>query len=111
MIYPVHSKNAGLKATTEWRDDETVVLHQMAQFPIDQVYGTYIQGAHAPPYSTKIIYIWVTVVFLAWEASLLALTEIPEIATLSSLDAVLVPWALPKLLPLLLLGMGCMSVC
>ena len=28
----------GLKATNEWQDDGTGVLHQVAQHPIDQVY-------------------------------------------------------------------------
>ena len=43
----------GLKATNEEHNDGTGVLHQVAQFPVDQVY--YIQGAHAPlcPRKTK----------------------------------------------------------
>ena len=32
----------GLKATNEWQDDGTGILHQVAQFPIDQVY----RGSH-----------------------------------------------------------------
>ena len=35
-----------LKATNEWQDDGAGTLHQMAQFPIDQVYFI-LQGAHA----------------------------------------------------------------
>ena len=34
-------------ATNERQDDGVGILHEVAQFPIDQVY-LYIQGAHAP---------------------------------------------------------------
>ena len=36
-----------LKATNERHDDMAGILHQVTQFPIDQVYFI-IQGAHAP---------------------------------------------------------------
>ena len=36
-----------LKAINEQQDDGTGVMHQVAQHPIDPVYSTSIQGAHA----------------------------------------------------------------
>ena len=39
----------GLKATNEWQDTGTGVLHQVAQHPIDQLQYMDIQGAHAIP--------------------------------------------------------------
>ena len=43
----------GLKVTNERQDDETGILHQVAQFPIGQV--TYIQSTHVPlcPHKTQ----------------------------------------------------------
>ena len=43
----------GLKATKEWQDDGAGILHQVAQFLIDQVYFLHIQGAM--PLSTHTI--------------------------------------------------------
>ena len=47
----------GLYATDERQDDGAGILHQVAQFPRDQVYFIYIyiQGAHAPlcPHKTQ----------------------------------------------------------
>ena len=41
------------KATNERQDDGAGILHQVAQFPIDQVYFIYIQGGHAPLHPRK----------------------------------------------------------
>ena len=37
-----------VKATNERQDDGAGILHQVAQFSIDQIYFIFIQGAHAP---------------------------------------------------------------
>ena len=42
----MHKDLKGLKVTNEWQDDGTGILHQVAQFPIDQVGYSSIQGAH-----------------------------------------------------------------
>ena len=42
-----------LKATNERQDDGAGILHQVAQFPINQAYFIYIQGAHAHLRSLK----------------------------------------------------------
>ena len=48
--YEFYKGFKGLKVTTEWQDNGTGVLHQVAQHPIDRYID--IQGAHEKPRGT-----------------------------------------------------------